>query len=88
MRVVVDLSVCQGYAQCAFLAPDTFRIVGEEGLIYDPDPPEELSERVRRAVAACPVQAIAVEVTQSGGGRQHHRSDQVPEDGPSPGFDQ
>jgi ferredoxin len=86
MRVVVDLSVCQGYAQCAFLAPDTFRIVGEEGLMYDPEPPEELSERVRRAVAACPVQAIAVEVAQSGAEPRHRRSDHASEDGPSPEF--
>ncbi|MGQ4417029.1 ferredoxin, partial [Streptomyces sp. SAS_269] len=25
MRIVVDLSRCEGYAQCAFLAPDVFR---------------------------------------------------------------
>jgi ferredoxin len=61
MRIVVDLAACQGYAQCAFLAPGAFRIYGEEALLYDPGPDEELSEGVRRAAAACPVQAIAVE---------------------------
>ena len=40
MRLVVDLTVCQGYAQCAFLAPDAFRFVGEEALMYDPQPDE------------------------------------------------
>ena len=61
MKIVVDLAVCQGYAQCAFLAPDAFRIYGEEALLYDPQPNDELRERVGQAAAACPVQAISVE---------------------------
>jgi ferredoxin len=61
MKMVVDLAVCQGYAQCAFLAPDAFRIGGEEALLYDPQPDDRLEERVLRAAAACPVQAISVE---------------------------
>lgn len=32
MRLVVDLNKCQGYAQCAFLAPDVFAMHGEESL--------------------------------------------------------
>jgi ferredoxin len=61
MRVVVDLAVCQGYAQCAFLAPEAFRLSGPEGLMYDPGPPGRLREQVLRAVAACPVKAIATD---------------------------
>jgi ferredoxin len=61
VRVVVDLAVCQGYAQCAFLAPDAFRLSGPEGLMYDPNPSDELRERVDRAIAACPVKAITAE---------------------------
>jgi ferredoxin len=61
MRVVVDLAVCQGYAQCAFLAPDSFRLSGPEGLMYDPNPPDDLRERVLRAIAACPVKAISTD---------------------------
>ncbi|MBW8798319.1 MAG: ferredoxin [Streptomyces sp.] len=61
MRVVVDLSRCQGYAQCAFLAPDAFRMHGEEALMYDPEPDDALRDRVLRAAAACPVQAILVD---------------------------
>lgn len=61
MRVVVDLAVCQGYAQCAFLAPEAFRLSGPEGLMYDPGPPGRLREQVLRAVAACPVQAISTD---------------------------
>lgn len=64
MKIVVDLAVCQGYAQCAFLAPDAFRIYGEEALLYDPQPDDELRERVVQAAAACPVQAISVEWEQ------------------------
>ncbi|MET8564741.1 ferredoxin [Streptomyces flaveolus] len=61
MRLVVDLNKCQGYAQCAFLAPDVFAMHGEEALIYDPRADEEQRERVARAVAACPVQAITAD---------------------------
>lgn len=61
MRLVVDLNRCQGYAQCAFLAPDVFALYGEESLVYDPHPGEQQRERLARAVAACPVQAITAE---------------------------
>ena len=61
MRVVVDLTRCQGYAQCAFLAPDVFRMSGDEALMYDPEPADSQRERVQRAAAACPVQALRVD---------------------------
>ncbi len=61
MRVVVDLAVCQGYAQCAFLAPEAFRLNGAEGLMYQPNPSDDLRRAVLRAVAACPVQAISTD---------------------------
>jgi ferredoxin len=61
MRVVVDLSRCEGYAQCAFLAPDAFRMHGEEALMYDPNPDDAQRDRVLRAAGACPVQAILVD---------------------------
>jgi 3-phenylpropionate/trans-cinnamate dioxygenase ferredoxin reductase component len=62
MKLVVDLTRCQGYAQCAFLAPSAFTMHGDgEALLYDPDPSDELRERVRRAAAACPVQAIVLD---------------------------
>lgn len=61
MRLVVDLNKCQGYAQCAFLAPDVFAMHGEESLVYNPRADDEQRERVARAVAACPVQAITVD---------------------------
>ncbi|SDG46187.1 NADPH-dependent 2,4-dienoyl-CoA reductase, sulfur reductase [Sinosporangium album] len=61
MRVVVNLTRCQGYAQCAFLAPEVFRLQGAEALMYDPEPDEAQREHVLRAAAACPVQAIRVD---------------------------
>jgi ferredoxin len=61
MKIAVDLNRCQGYAQCCFLAPGTFRLHGEEALIYDPGPDEAERTRILRAAAACPVQAILVD---------------------------
>ncbi|MEV5012404.1 ferredoxin [Streptomyces sp. NPDC001698] len=61
MKVVVDLSRCKGYAQCAFLAPDAFRMHGEEALMYAPNPDDAQRDQVLRAAAACPVQAILVD---------------------------
>ena len=60
MRLVVDMNQCQGYAQCAFHAPETFAIRGDEVLVYDPAPGQDQTEAVVRASAACPVKAILV----------------------------
>ena len=60
MNVVVDLNRCQAYAQCVFLAPQVFQLHGEEALSYAPVVPEDQHERVLRAAAACPVQAILI----------------------------
>ncbi|MFE7045185.1 ferredoxin [Streptomyces atratus] len=69
MRIVVDLTRCQGYAQCVFLAPEVFQLHGEEGLLYAPAVPDGQAERVREAAAACPVQAILVGEEVSAGDR-------------------
>jgi ferredoxin len=63
IRLVVDLNRCEAYAQCCFLAPRVFELHGEEALWYDPEPDESQRGRVLRAVASCPVQAIAVELS-------------------------
>jgi ferredoxin len=60
MTVIVDLNRCQSYGQCTIMAPGVFRFTGEESLEYDHVPPTAEDENVARAVAACPVQAIAV----------------------------
>jgi ferredoxin len=69
MQIVVDLTRCQGYAQCAFLAPEMFELHGEEALLYHPAVPEAQRERVRQAAAACPVQAILLGEEVSPGAR-------------------
>ncbi|MEU8249413.1 ferredoxin [Nonomuraea sp. NPDC048916] len=46
MRIVVDLTRCQGYAQCVFLAPEVFQLHGEEALLYAPAVPDDQLERV------------------------------------------
>lgn len=61
VRLVVDLNRCQGYAQCAFLAPDVFVMHGDEGLLYHPEANEAQRDRIAQAAAACPVQAILVD---------------------------
>src|SRR5258708_36232056 len=60
MRVVVDLTRCQGYAQCACAAPRAFKMRFADSLQYDPSPDDGQREQVLRAAAACPVQAIHV----------------------------
>lgn len=65
LRVVVDLNRCQGYAQCCYAAPKRFTLRGHEILFYDPAPPAEERAEVERAVRACPVQAISLEVDGS-----------------------
>lgn len=69
MRVVVDLNRCEGYAQCCFLAPEAFRLAGEEALRYDPGPDDALREKILRAAAACPVQAILIDQLEESEGR-------------------
>ena len=61
MRIVVDLNRCQGYAQCIPLAPEVLKLKGEEALAYDPNPDDSQRQRVVRAAASCPVQAILVD---------------------------
>ncbi|QOV47584.1 ferredoxin [Streptomyces chromofuscus] len=65
MRLVVDLNRCQGYAQCAFLAPDVFAMHGEEALLYRPEADEAQRGRLAQAAAACPVQAIVVDAVDA-----------------------
>ncbi len=43
------------------MAPDVFQMHGQEALMYDLDPDDAQRERVLRAAAACPVQALHVE---------------------------
>lgn len=59
MRVVVDPDLCEGNRKCELAAPEVFR-VGDDDLarVLIERPPEELREKVERAVRLCPRQAI------------------------------
>jgi ferredoxin len=61
VRIVVDLNKCLGYAQCVPLAPQVLKLSGEEALMYDPNPDDVHRQRVLRAAASCPVQAILLD---------------------------
>ncbi|MGV9253675.1 ferredoxin [Streptomyces sp. NPDC003697] len=79
MRLVVDLNRCQGYAQCAFLAPDVFVMHGEESLVYNPGPDPGQREKVARAVAACPVGAITADGPGTPRGRSGEQARETPD---------
>jgi ferredoxin len=66
MRIVIDLNRCQGYAQCIPLAPDILKLHGEEAVMYDPNPDDSQRQRVLRAAASCPVQAIMLDFADKG----------------------
>ncbi|MFF5210090.1 FAD-dependent oxidoreductase [Streptosporangium sp. NPDC000396] len=76
MRVVVDLTRCQGYGQCVFAVPGIFAMRGQEALVYDPNPDDAERDRVQRAVEACPVRAIHVDgpVTHVAKGKRYARA--------------
>ena len=63
MRVTVDLSRCQGYANCVGVAPEIFDLDEASGQaeVTNAEPPAELHDAAHQAVAGCPVQAISVE---------------------------
>jgi ferredoxin len=61
VRIVVDLNKCLGYAQCVPLAPQVLKLSGEEALMYNPNPDDVHRQRVLRAAASCPVQAILLD---------------------------
>lgn len=62
MRVIVDLELCQGHAQCEDAAPEIFE-VGDDALSHlrMQDPPEQLRPRIEEAARRCPTDAIRIE---------------------------
>ncbi|WP_127781918.1 ferredoxin [Rhodococcus sp. X156] len=62
MKVTVDFDLCEANGVCAGLAPKVFDLDDDEQLtILQPEPPEELQARVRKAVERCPKSALALE---------------------------
>ena len=62
MKIKVDFDLCESNALCEAIAPDVFELDDDDYLQLKTDEatPENL-EAVRRAVAACPRAAIALE---------------------------
>ncbi|WP_329566794.1 ferredoxin [Streptomyces sp. NBC_01361] len=63
MRLVADPNRCQGFAQCAFLAPDVFALHAREALLFTSRFDEVLREQGEQAAAARPVQTMLVDVS-------------------------
>ncbi len=62
MRVVVDFDVCESNALCMAAAPEVFEVRDDDFLyLLMENPPEELREKVEKAVRSCPKQAITLE---------------------------
>ena len=57
-HVSVDLNICEDHAQCAFAAPQVFRMNDADKLEYDAEYDEDLRFDVQAAADSCPVQAI------------------------------
>ncbi|OBG57765.1 MULTISPECIES: ferredoxin [unclassified Mycobacterium] len=62
MRITVDYGLCEGHGQCLLAAPDVFDIPdgADQVVVLEPDPPEAERDRVIRAAAMCPAQAIQI----------------------------
>ena len=62
MKVRADLDLCQGHAMCELEAPDVFGVPrrGKVEILLE-EPPPDLHDGVRRAVRACPTQALLLD---------------------------
>lgn len=58
MRVEVDRARCEAHGVCESIAPEVFRLDDDDVLHHAGEVPEALREKVQRAVASCPAQAI------------------------------
>jgi ferredoxin len=67
LRVVVDTDLCEGHALCLAFAPDVFELGEDErAAVLDVALTDDVVERVKEAVARCPVQAIGLLGRSSG----------------------
>lgn len=63
MRVLVNAEMCEGHAKCEMAAPEVFK-VGDDDVsvvLIEGDIPDDLKDKVDRAIRLCPRQAIAWE---------------------------
>lgn len=62
MKVTVDIDLCIASGACVLACPDVFQ-QDDDGLVVlvQDEPPSELHDAVREAMAACPAAVIDVE---------------------------
>lgn len=60
MKVVADLSACQGYVCCVMAAPEVFDVDDDSGkvVLLAAEPGESLRVKVEEAVRSCPSGAL------------------------------
>jgi ferredoxin len=68
VRVTVDLTKCNGYANCLMEAPGVFDLDDATGLVklLQEQPADAELARVQAAARTCPVQAITVTLGDEG----------------------
>ena len=60
MKVVVNADMCEGHAKCEMAAPEVFKLGPDDvSIVLVDDVPEDLKEKVDRAIRLCPRQAIS-----------------------------
>lgn len=59
MKVEVNADMCEGHAKCEMAAPEVFKLNADDvSVVLVDEVPEELKEKVDRAIRLCPRQAI------------------------------
>lgn len=63
VRAIANEAACCGYALCVEICPEVYQL-GDDNIvrIMRDIVPQELVEKVRRAVAECPQSALAIEI--------------------------
>ena len=60
MKVVVNPDLCEGHGKCQMAAPEVFELRDDDlSYVLIDEIPEDLKEKVDRAIRLCPRQAIA-----------------------------
>ena len=62
MKVIVDHSLCEGHARCMDNVPEVFEVHDDDrSYVLLEQIPEDLREKIERAVKVCPRAAISLE---------------------------
>jgi ferredoxin len=60
IKVQVDWNRCQHYGQCAFEAPEVFRLNDADQLEHEGTADDSQLSNIEAAVDVCPMQAISI----------------------------